>query len=111
MCLVNSIVKWKLLSQVRLFAAPWTVARQAPLSVGSSRHEYWIGLPFPPPGDILDPGIEPASSALEVVSLPSEPPGKPGVRSPQPSFYGSRQILVNFFQWTQSEGGESISSR
>ena len=93
------------------FMTPMTVACQAPLSVGFSRQEYWVGLPFPPPGDILDPGIEPVSSALQVVSIPSEPPGKPGVRSPQPSFYGSRQILVNFFQWTQSEGEESISSR
>ena len=66
MCLVNSIVKWKLLSQVRLFAAPWTVARQAPLSVGFPRQEYWsaiipgVGiLPFPTPGDLPDPGIEP----------------------------------------------------
>ena len=42
-------------------ATPWTVARQAPLSVGFSRQEYWSGLPFPPPGDLPDPGIKPAS--------------------------------------------------
>ena len=45
---------------VRLFATPWTVACQAPLSMGFSRQEYWSGLPCPPPGDLLDPGIEPA---------------------------------------------------
>ena len=49
----------KLLSRVRLFAAPWTVAYQVPLSMGFSRKEYWSGLPFPSPGDIPDPGIEP----------------------------------------------------
>ena len=43
---------------------PWTVAGQAPLSMEFSRHEYWSGLPFPPPGDLPDPGIEPSSPAL-----------------------------------------------
>ena len=43
---------------------PWTVACQAPLSIGFSRQEYWSGLPFPPPGNLPDPGIEPASPAL-----------------------------------------------
>ena len=42
-------------------ATPWTVARQAPLSMGFSRQEYWSGLPCPPPGDLLNPGIEPVS--------------------------------------------------
>ena len=42
-------------------AIPWTVARQAPLSMGFSRQEYWSGLPFPPPGNLPDPGIEPRS--------------------------------------------------
>ena len=51
----------KLLSHVHLFATPWTVARQAPLSMGFSREEYWSGLPCPPPGDLPDPGIEPKS--------------------------------------------------
>ena len=49
---------------------PWTVAHQAPLSVGFSRQEYWSGLPFPSPGDLPDPGIEPASAALQADSLP-----------------------------------------
>ena len=51
----------KLLSCVRLFATPWTVACQASLSMGFSRHEYWNGLPFLSPGDLPDPGIKPAS--------------------------------------------------
>ena len=57
-------VKVKLLSRVRLFATPWTVAHQAPLSMGFSRQEYWSGLPFPSPGYPPDPGIEPGSPTL-----------------------------------------------
>ena len=67
----------KLLSRVRLFATPRTVAYQAPLSIGFSRQECWSGLPFPSPGDLPDPGIEPRSPALQTDALPSEPPGKP----------------------------------
>ena len=67
----------KSLSLVQLFAAPWTVAHQAPPSMGFSRQEYWSGLPFPSPGDLPDPGIEPRSPALQVDALTSEPPGKP----------------------------------
>ena len=51
-------------------ASPWTVVHQAPLSMGSSRQEYWTGLPFPTPGDLPDPGIEPKSPVLQVDSLP-----------------------------------------
>ena len=51
---------------------PWTVARQAPLSMGFSRQEYWTGLPFPSPGDLPDPEIEPRSPALQADSLPTE---------------------------------------
>ena len=70
-------VKVKSLSRVRLFAIQWTVAHQAPLSMGFSRQEYWSGLPFPSQGDLPDPGIEPRSPALEADALTSEPPGKP----------------------------------
>ena len=70
-------MKVKLLSRVQLFATPWTVAYQAPLSMGFSRQECWSGLPFPSPGDLPDPGIEPGSPALQADVLPSEPPGKP----------------------------------
>ena len=54
----------KLLSHVRLFATPWTVAYHAPPSMGFSRQEYWNGLPFPSPEDLPNPGIEPGSPAL-----------------------------------------------
>ena len=66
-----------LLSCVRFFATPWTVAHQAPLPMGFPRQEYWSGLPFPFPGDLPDPGIEPRSPVLQADSLGSEPPGKP----------------------------------
>ena len=59
-----------MLSCVRLFATPWTVAHQAPLSMGFSRQEYCSGLPFPFPGDFPDSGIKPKSPALQVDSLP-----------------------------------------
>ena len=68
------------------FATPWTVVSQVSLSVGFSRQEYWDGLPFPPPGDLPHPGIEPASSVapalaggffLFVCFFTTEPPGKP----------------------------------
>ena len=52
-----------MLRHVRFFATPWTVARQAPLSMEFPRQEYWSGLPFPPPGDLSDPGIKPLSLA------------------------------------------------
>ena len=66
----------KPLSRVRLFVTPWTVAYQASPSMGFSRQEYWSGLPFPSPGDLPDPGIEPVSPALEADALTSGPPGK-----------------------------------
>ena len=74
-------VKVKLLSRVRLFATLWAVAYQAPPSMEFSRQEYWSGLPFPSPGDLPDPGIEPRSPALQADALPSEPPGKFGTLS------------------------------
>ena len=73
----------KSLSCVQLFETPWTVACKAPLSMGFPRQEYWRGLPCPPPGDLPNSGIEPASPvslvspALQVDYLPTEPPGKP----------------------------------
>ena len=51
---------------------PWTVARQAPLSMGISRQECWSGLPFPSPEDLPDPEIKPGSPALQADSLPTE---------------------------------------
>ena len=67
-------VKVKSLSRVQLFATPWTVAYHAPLSMGFSRQEYWSGLLFPSPEDLSHPGIELASPARQVDSLPLEPP-------------------------------------
>ena len=66
----------KSLSRVWLFATPWTVAYQAPPSMGFSRQEYWSGVLLPSPGDLPDPGIEPRSPALRADALPSEPLGK-----------------------------------
>ena len=70
-------MKVKSLSCVQLFVTPWTVAYQAPPSMGFSRQEYWSGVPSPSPGDLANPGIEPRSPALQADALPSEPPGKP----------------------------------
>ena len=77
-----NLVKWReisfkkvvcyLFNHVQLFVTQWTVACQAPLSIEFSRQEYWSGLPFP--GDLPGPWIEPGSPALQVDSLPSEPP-------------------------------------
>ena len=80
MRLVLKEKKWKW-SHVWLFAILWTVAYQASPSMGFSRQEYRSGLPFPSPGDLPDPGIEPRSPSLWADALPSEPPGKPKVIS------------------------------
>ena len=64
-----------LVTQSRLTLPP-RVAHQAPLSMGFSRQEYWSGLPFPSPGDLPDPGIEPGSPEFQADALTYEPPGK-----------------------------------
>ena len=64
------------LSHVRLFVIPWTVARQAPLCMGFPWQENWSGLPFPTPGDLPDPGIKPASPALADGFFTTKPLGK-----------------------------------
>ena len=69
-------MKVKSLSCVQLLATPWTVAHQAPPSMGFSRQEYWSGLPFPSPGNLPDPVIEPTSPTLQADASTSEPPGK-----------------------------------
>ena len=66
----------KLLSHVQLFVTPWTVAYQAPPSMGFSRQEYWNEMSFPSPGDFPDQGIKPRCPALQADALSSEPPGK-----------------------------------
>ena len=66
-----------LLTYVQLFAALWSVAHQAPLSMGFPRQEYWSGLPLSSPGDLPNPGIEPTSPALAGGFFTTEPPWKP----------------------------------
>ena len=75
-----------------LFATPWTVAYQVPLSMGFSRQEYRNGLPFPSLGDLPNPGIKPRSSALQVDYLPSEPH-----RKPKNAGLGSLSLLQQIF--------------
>ena len=65
-------MKVKSLSRVRLFVTPWTVAYQAPLSMGFSRQECWSGLPFPSPGGLPNTGIKSGSLSLQADTLPSE---------------------------------------
>ena len=74
---VNQLCYAQSLSHVQHFATPWTAARQALLSMGFSRQEYWSGLPCPPPGDLPSPGIEIRQLSLQADSLPFKPPGKP----------------------------------
>ena len=74
---------------------PWTVAFQATLSMEFSRQEYRSGLPFPSPGDLSNPGIEPGSPTLQADSLPSEPPGKPSFENA--SSYLEQQTFVTSF--------------
>ena len=81
----------KSLSRVQLFATPWTVAYQAPPSMGFSRQECWSGLPFPSPGDLPDPGIEPGSPTLQADALPSEPPGK----APSESLWNKAVVYID----------------
>ena len=67
----------QVLSRVQLFMTPWTVARQAPLSMGFPRQGYWSRSPFPPPGDLPNPGTEPTFPALAGRFFTTESPGKP----------------------------------
>ena len=70
-------MKVKLLIRVQLFATPWTVAYEAPLSMEFSRQDCWSGLPFPLPGDLPNPGFDLGLPHCIQKFLPSEPPGKP----------------------------------
>ena len=82
----------KFLSHGRLFVTQWTVAYQAPLSTGFSGQGYSSRLPFPSPGDLPNPGIEPGSPTLQADTLPSEPPGKP-----KDTGVGSLSLLQGIF--------------
>ena len=91
----------KSLSRVRLFETPWTVAYQSPQSMEFSRQKYRSGLPFPSPGDLHDPGIEPQSPTLWADALPSEPPGKPSEHEVSKNIGSESQFgsTVSFFLW------------
>ena len=76
-CRTISRVRAQTVSRVQLSVTPWTVAGQAPLSLAFPRPEYRSGLPFPPPGDLADAGIKPASPVLAGGFFTTDPPGKP----------------------------------
>ena len=91
----TDILKWNEVKWSRSVmsdsATPWTVAYQAPPSMGFSKPECWSGLPFPSPGDFPDPGIKPGSPALRADSLPWEPSGKQKVKCYNISLIGAIQ--------------------
>ena len=91
-------MKVKSLSRVLLFGTQWTVAYQAPPSMGFSRQEYWSGLPFPSPGDLPEPEMEPRSCSLQADALISERPGKPlwAILNNGPHFL----VFFFFLMWT-----------
>ena len=76
-----TVSKYQQLSCARLFATPWTAGHQAPQSMKFSRQGYWSGSPFPSPGGLPNPGIEPGSPALQADSLPTELQWKPKVKA------------------------------
>ena len=81
------------------FMTPRTVARQAPLSIGFSKHEYWSGLPFPFPEDLPNPGMEPGSPALQADFLPTELPGKPKCENLGDTKSSIKQHFPNSHLW------------
>ena len=93
----HSLAPGKSLSHVQLFATLWTIAYQAPPSMGFSRQEYWSGLPFPSPGDLPNPGIEPGSPTLEADALTSEPPGKPQITGREHSSSHQQKIGLKIY--------------
>ena len=80
---------------------PWTVAHQASLSRGFFRQEHWSELPCPPPGILPNPGIEPRSQALQVDSLPSEPPGRPYISISNLYLY-HLYLYLSIYSYTRS---------
>ena len=91
-CSIQSEVKS--FSHVRLFGTPWTVAYQSSPSMGFSWQEYQSGLPFPSPGYLPNPGLEPRSPTLRADALPSEPPGKLVQESHRDRFKGTRKVRM-----------------
>ena len=92
-------------SCVQLFVTPLSVALHAPLSMGFSRQEYWNGLPFPSPGGLPDPEMEPKSPAFQEDSLPSEPPRKPKIHNSPPLF------LVVFSEVSVTQGPAILNGK
>ena len=100
MCVCVCFHAHVLVAQVLLFATPWTVAHQAPLSTGFFRQEYWSELAVPSSGDLPNPGTEPKSPTLQADSLLSEPPGKPstegeGKKTPFLLFQDKRSFKIS----------------
>ena len=96
-------------------ATPWTVTHQAPLSMEFCRQEYWSGLPFPPPGDLPDPGIQSTYSALQADSLPSKSLGKPSIDESIPLNeeiveIGKKIWIWKFYTWPDFLGKFSYLS-
>ena len=81
------------------FVTSWTVALQAPLSMGFPRQEYCSGLPFPTPGDLPDRGIEVVSPALQVDSLPLSHQGSPGMDEPTANGFEFQEKTANSVKW------------
>ena len=94
--MLESKVKVKLLSHVQLFAIPWTVACQDCPSMGFSRQEYWSGLPFPSPGDLPNPGIEPGSPTLQADSYHLSHLGIPGIKT---VFLNKKFLTTRKLKW------------
>ena len=84
-----------MLSRIQLSSTPWTARHQAPLSMGLSWQEYWSGLPFPPPGDLPDPGIEPVSSNCRTLHCVSCTAGHQG----SPKEICGKPTIVFFLKW------------
>ena len=91
-------------SHVRFFATLWTIAHQAPLSMGFPRQEYWSGLPLPSPGDLPNPGVEPMSLTLAGRFFATEPPGKPEF------VYFKQPQMLSQYLWSQSCSSVYVTS-
>ena len=89
----------KLLQLCSTLCNPMTCTPPGPLCMGFSRQEYWSGSPFPSPGDLPNPGIEPGSRALPADTLPSEPPGKPHSPTPAKLGGGPGGPYSRFYPW------------
>ena len=89
LCVWQHGFEWKLLSHVRLFTTPWTIQ-----FMEFSRLEYWCVWPFPSPGNLPNPGIEPRSPSLQADSLPAEPQGKPIVRREESHYFATLSLMT-----------------